>query len=187
MLDAVIAAVASGGYDAITLRSIAAETGMSPARLSYHFGTKKRLFLAALEHVEVRANREADDSMHGARSHWQRVARMVAAVTPDGVGDPEWQIWLAAFYQAPYDPDIAAVLATSTRRYRDRLEAVIRGGADAGEFVVRAPRETATIAAAALDGLAIECVAGVPGATPARVRALVLRLLRRELGLPPAR
>jgi AcrR family transcriptional regulator len=187
MLDAVIAAVASGGYDAITLRSIAVETGMSPARLSYHFGTKKRLFVAALEHVEERANRLADDSMRGTRSHWQRVVRMMAAVTPSGVGDPEWQIWLAAFYQAPYDPDIAAVLATSSLRYRERLEAVIRAGASAGEFTVRSPRETAAIAAAALDGLAIECVAGVPGATPARVRLLVLGLLRRELGLAPGR
>jgi AcrR family transcriptional regulator len=187
MLDAVIAAVASGGYDAITLRSIAAETGMSPARLSYHFGTKKRLFLASLEHVEDRSSRLAEHSMRSARSHWQRVSRMVDAVTPDGVGDPEWQIWLAAFYQAPYDVDIAAVLATSSRRYRERLESVIRAGVDAGEFTVRSPRETASIAAAALDGLAIECVAGVPGATRQRVRQLVLGLLRRELGLAPGR
>jgi AcrR family transcriptional regulator len=187
MLDAVIAAVASGGYDAITLRSVAEQTGMSPARLSYHFGTKKKLFLAALEHVELRANRLADDSMSSARTHWQRVTRMVAAVTPNGVGDPEWQIWLAAFYQAPYDPDVATVLANSSRRYRRRMEDVIRAGVDAGEFTVRSPRETATIAAAALDGLAIECVAGVPGATPARLRQLVLGMLRRDLGMPPGR
>lgn len=187
MLDAVIAAVASAGYDALTLRSVAEQTGMSPARLSYHFGTKKKLFLAALEHVELRANRLADDSMASARTHWQRVTRMVTAVTPNGVGDPEWQIWLAAFYQAPYDPDVAAVLATSSRRYRQRMEELIRAGADDGEFTVRSPRETASIAAAALDGLAIECVAGVPGATPARLRQLVLGMLRRDLGLPPGR
>jgi len=185
MLDAVIAAVANGGYDEITLRSVAVQTGMSPARLSYHFGTKKRLFLAALEHVETRASRLADDSMLTARTHWQRVSRMVAAVTPNGVGDPEWQIWLAAFYQAPYDPEVASVLANSSRRYRERMEEIIRAGAEAGEFTVRSPRETATIAAAALDGLAIECVAGVPGSTPARVRGLVLGMLRRDLGLPP--
>jgi len=187
MLDAVIAAVANGGYDAITLRSVAAETGMSPARLSYHFGTKKRLFLAALEHIELRANTLAQTSMAEARTHWQRVTSMVTSVTPKGVGDAEWQIWLAAFDQAPYDADVAAVLAKSSRLYRDRMEAIIRAGAQAGEFTVRSPRETAAIAAAALDGLAIECVAGVPGATPARLRKLVLGMLRRDLGLPPGR
>jgi AcrR family transcriptional regulator len=183
MLDAVIAAVASRGYDDITLRSIAAQTGMSPARLSYHFGTKKRLFLAALEHVEMRAHAEAEASMGAARTHWQRVSRVMAAVLPKGVGDPEWQIWLAAFYQAPYDADIAKVLATSSKRYQERIERAIQAGVDAGEFTVRSARETAAVAAAAVDGLAIECVAGVNGTTPARVRQLVLGLLRRELGL----
>lgn len=188
MLDAVISAVASRGYDAITLRSIAAETGMSPARLSYHFGTKKRLFLAALEQVEDRAQALSEGQMRAARSHWQRVVRVIEATIPSGVGDPEWQIWLAAFYQAPYDSEVATVLARSAGRYKERLERVIVGGADAGEFTVRSARETAAVAAAALDGLAIECVAGVPGTTPQRVRTLVLGLLRRELGIagPPA-
>ena len=48
---------------------------------------------------------------------------------------------------------------------------------------MRSALETATVASATLDGLAIECVAGVPGMTRTRVRALVLGLLRRELGL----
>jgi AcrR family transcriptional regulator len=187
MLDAVVAAVASRGYESITLRSIATETGMSPARLSYHFGTKKRLFLAALEHVEMRAGDVADASMHGARSHWQRVARVIAGTLPNGLGDPEWQIWLAAFDQAPYDSDIAAVLDGSSRRFQDRLEVAIKAGADVGEFRVQSPHETAAVVAAALDGLAIQSVAGVAGMTPRRVRTLVLGLLRRELGLPPRR
>jgi AcrR family transcriptional regulator len=182
MLDAFVAAVASRGYEAITLRTIALETGMSPARLSYHFGTKKRLFLAALEHIEDRAAENAVRSARGARSQWQRLAKVIGESIPSGVGDPEWQIWLAAFDQAPYDPDVAAVLEQSARRFKATLTAVIQAGADAGEFTVRSAAETATIAAAALDGLAIECVAGVPGTTPARVRALVLGLLRRELG-----
>ncbi len=184
MLDAFVAAVASRGYEAITLRSIAVETGMSPARLSYHFGTKKKLFLAALEHVEDRAAGNVVRSTKGARTHWQRVAKVIGESIPSGVGDPEWQIWLAAFDQAPYDSDVEAVLEWSARRFKATLASVIQAGADAGEFTVRSATETATITAAALDGLAIECVAGVPGTTPSRVRALVLGLLKRELGLP---
>ncbi len=183
MLDAFIAAVASRGYEGLTLRSVAVETGMSPARLSYHFGTKKKLFLAALAHVEDRASAGVEGSMKGARSHWQRVSKVISWSLPVGVGDPEWQIWLAAFDQAPYDPEIAAVLALSSRRYKRQLAGAIQAGADAGEFRVQSALETATVASATLDGLAIECVAGVPGVTRSRVRALVLGLLRRELGL----
>ena len=145
MLDAFVAAVASRGYEAITLRSIAVETGMSPARLSYHFGTKKKLFLAALEHVEDRAAGNVVRSTKGARTHWQRVAKVIGESIPSGVGDPEWQIWLAAFDQAPYDSDVEAVLEWSARRFKATLASVIQAGADAGDSLlgrhaVEAPR-----------------------------------------------
>lgn len=185
MLDAFIAAVSRQGYEGLTLRAIAHETGMSPARLSYHFGTKKRMFLAALEQVETRAADEVDEALRGARTHWSRVTKIIGGSIPNGVGDPEWQVWLAAFGQAPYDSDIAAVLALSSSRYIARLVAAIRAGVDGGEFTVVSADETATVVTAALDGLAIECVAGVAGMTRERVMALVLGLLRRELGLPP--
>lgn len=37
------------GYDAATVRSIAAEAGVDPAMINHHFGTKEQLFMAALE------------------------------------------------------------------------------------------------------------------------------------------
>jgi AcrR family transcriptional regulator len=184
MLDAVIAAVASRGYSSLTLQAIAHETGMSPARLSYHFGTKKRLFLEALAQVEDRAADEVEATLRGARSHWARIAKIIGGSIPHGVGDPEWQIWLAAFNEAPYDVDIAAVLALSSSRFIERLVRAIEDGVAAGEFTVTSAVDTATVVTAALDGLAIECVAGVPGRSRRRVKTLVLGLLRRELGLP---
>ena len=39
------------GYAAVSMRSVAAEAGVDPALISYHFGSKKGLFGAALELV----------------------------------------------------------------------------------------------------------------------------------------
>lgn len=37
------------GYDAATVRAIAAEAGVDPSMINHHFGTKEQLFMAALE------------------------------------------------------------------------------------------------------------------------------------------
>ena len=37
------------GYDAATVRAIAAQAGVDPAMINHHFGTKEQLFMAALE------------------------------------------------------------------------------------------------------------------------------------------
>lgn len=37
------------GFDAATVRAIAAEAGVDPSMINHHFGTKEQLFMAALE------------------------------------------------------------------------------------------------------------------------------------------
>lgn len=37
------------GYDAATVRAIAAEAGVDPSMINHHFGTKEQLFMAALK------------------------------------------------------------------------------------------------------------------------------------------
>ncbi|MEZ2390976.1 TetR family transcriptional regulator [bacterium RCC_150] len=37
------------GYDAATVRAIAADAGVDPSMINHHFGTKEQLFMAALE------------------------------------------------------------------------------------------------------------------------------------------
>ena len=76
------------------------------------------------------------------------------------------------------------MLALSSSRFIERLVRAIEAGVAAGEFTVASAVDTATVVTSALDGLAIECVAGVPARSSDRVKSLVLGLLRRELGLP---
>ncbi|MEG3636890.1 TetR/AcrR family transcriptional regulator [Micromonospora palythoicola] len=48
ILDAARAAFAERGYDASTIRAIAASAGVDPALVHHYFGTKEQLFLAAM-------------------------------------------------------------------------------------------------------------------------------------------
>ncbi|MFI6902292.1 TetR family transcriptional regulator [Nonomuraea sp. NPDC050394] len=49
ILDAARARFISHGYDTVTVRSIAADAGVDPAMIHYFFGSKDKLFAAALE------------------------------------------------------------------------------------------------------------------------------------------
>lgn len=49
ILDAARCAFAENGYDGTTVREIAAMAGVDPAMINHHFGSKEKLFLAALD------------------------------------------------------------------------------------------------------------------------------------------
>lgn len=49
ILDAARAAFAARGYDAVSLRSVARDAGVDPALVHRFFGSKERLFVAAME------------------------------------------------------------------------------------------------------------------------------------------
>jgi AcrR family transcriptional regulator len=49
IVEAARAAFAEHGYDAATVRAIAARAGVDPALVHHYFGTKQRLFMAAMQ------------------------------------------------------------------------------------------------------------------------------------------
>lgn len=49
--DAAVAAFASGGFDGVSMRTIASDAGVSPALIVHHFGDKAALRTACDEHV----------------------------------------------------------------------------------------------------------------------------------------
>lgn len=52
------------GYDAATVRAIAAEAGVDPSMINHHFGTKEQLFMAALE-IPVDPKEHVTAVLHG--------------------------------------------------------------------------------------------------------------------------
>lgn len=59
ILDAVLAVVASRGMQAVSVRTVAASAGVSPAQVQYYFRTKDRLLIAAFEHIHHRMRQRA--------------------------------------------------------------------------------------------------------------------------------
>ena len=95
------------GYDRTTIRSVAAEAGVDPALVIHYFGSKQRLFLAAIElPFEVADLVERLES--GPR---ERVGERVAQFALEVLGDPTARArWTGMIRAAASDPDAAAIL-----------------------------------------------------------------------------
>ncbi|PPK98705.1 AcrR family transcriptional regulator [Kineococcus xinjiangensis] len=96
ILTAAREAFAEGGYDATSMRRIAATAGVDPALLHHHFGSKERLFLAA-----VRAPADPAELMPA-----------VAAGGPDGAGERLVTTFLGV-WDSPAGAGAAALLRTA--------------------------------------------------------------------------
>jgi AcrR family transcriptional regulator len=116
------------GYESVTLRSIAADAGVDVALISYHFGSKRGLFGAALQLVVnpadvLRSLLDGDLTTLGPRA----LRAMITAWDHPEAGQP----LRAAFRGAVADPALGAMLRGALQtEVVDTLAARI-GGIDA--------------------------------------------------------
>lgn len=116
------------GYDRVTLRSLAAEAGVDVALISYHFGSKRGLFGAALQ-LGVNPPQVVADQLPGPLVTLPE--RLVRAVL-DAWDDPERGASLRALATAaPADPDLGRLFREMAEREMITRVAERIGGADA--------------------------------------------------------
>lgn len=107
ILDAARAAFAADGFAASSVRRIAAEAGVDPALVHHYFGTKDRLFLAALEIPVDPRELLAPVVADGPEGAGERVVRTLLSVWDD----PELQPRLLAVARSLGDPSGARLIA----------------------------------------------------------------------------
>lgn len=110
--QAVWALVARGGLEAVSLRSVAAEAGVSMGRLQYYFATKDALLLHGLEHAHRRMEARIEARLAGTGGDDREV---LIAILDELLGEhPETRnaIRVHAFFaaRAAEDERVAAVL-----------------------------------------------------------------------------
>jgi AcrR family transcriptional regulator len=107
------------GYDRATIRSVAAEAGVDPALVVHHFGSKQRLFLAAIE-LPFEVSELVERLESGPREQvGERVARFALGVLENPDARARWTGMIRA---AASDPDAADLLReVLTRRIFEPL------------------------------------------------------------------
>ncbi len=126
------------GYDAVTMRSLAADAGVDAALISYYYGSKAGLFAAVLELTLSPADLLADLLRGELETLPQRlIPALVRTWDQPDTGVP----LLAAMRAAASDPAFAAMLREGIHRQLVERLAERIGGADAhrraGAFVAQ--------------------------------------------------
>ena len=171
LTDALMRVVAGHGLDAVSIRSVAREAGVSIGTVQYHFATKDELLLAAYGRAIDQVSARARDIAAGDPGPGEYIRALLRELLPlDGRRDVELRIAIAFTARS-------VCSAQLTELYTDGYRALTAAVADAFARAVRlgeAPpgldaRRAAVTAVAVADGLAwhLLCAPSALGPTEA--------------------
>jgi AcrR family transcriptional regulator len=182
VMEAALGVIAERGLAATRISDISERAGMSPGHVMYYFGSKDRVLMEALRHVEDRMHEEAETELASIAPGPDRLRRLLELNLPDGLADPTWTLWLEAWSIAPHDDAIRGLVAELEDRWVGLLEEVVRKGIDAEAFACEDVDGAVTDLYAAINGMAVQVVTGVGGLGAADALAACMRLAAAELG-----
>lgn len=184
ILAAAAAEVTKRGFGQTRIADVAAELGVSPALIFYHFGTKERLFAEALSYAVRQDLERLDSTVAAARNPVDAVRRIIAQYSPVGSA-PGWTVWVDAWAESLREPEMRHVMSTLDRRWKQALADQIRAGVAEGTFTCADPTAAATRIAALMDGLGVQVMVHRT-LSRAKLGQWAREAAARELGIPPS-
>jgi AcrR family transcriptional regulator len=161
LLDAAIECLCADGYAAATTAEIARRAGVSRGAQLHHFPTKAELMAAAVEHLLCRRVEEFEQAF--------RVDTLRGDVLPEELVDelidvlwtmfegPAFVAWVELWVAARTDPDLAATMADTDRRFTEQTRLLfveLVGGIEAAD--PRALEMVRDFAFAVMEGVALQ-------------------------------
>lgn len=159
--DALLRVAADRGVEAVSLRHVAAEAGVSTGMVQHYFRTKDEMLLFALEAVSERtqarlAGGEAVLDQPPTPGAFVRTL-LVQQLPFDDTRRIEDRVALAFHAYAARNPSIAGKLREANSRLRAYLADLIRGAQAAHEVPTHLdPHHTATALLALVEGLGVQ-------------------------------
>jgi AcrR family transcriptional regulator len=185
VLEETLTQIRALGMAAVRVADVAEASGVSPALIIYHFGTKENLLSEALAHACTQDLSTLDSILAGPGSPTVRLLAALDWYAPTGPARG-WTIWIDAWSVAIRDSALSKVLTGLQHRWIDAIAAVIDEGVAAGLFPLVDSTAVATRLTSFLDGLAVRSV--VHRARPPRreLRSWLIRQVAWELSVDPA-
>jgi AcrR family transcriptional regulator len=118
LLDAAIECLCADGYAAVTTANIARRAGVSRGAQLHHFSTKAELMAAAVEHVLSRRVQEFREEYEKVAARPDRIDAVVDLLWSRFTG-PAFVAWVELWIAARTDPDLAAIIAETDRRFTE--------------------------------------------------------------------
>lgn len=177
VLDAVVRLVAHAPPEALSIRNVAREAGVSVAQVQYYFRTRDELVLHAFEHVTATLEAELQ-RVDRSGSPLEVLRRMILSWLPlDAARREAVQVWLAFTARAPASERLAAVAAQLDATLRRELAQGLRDAQRAGQVPAELDADRhAMLLLAVIDGLSTQALVGGAAVSAALEAALDAQL-----------
>jgi AcrR family transcriptional regulator len=145
------------GLQAVSLREVAAEAGLSMRLVQYYCKTKHLMLIYALDYLNERTEQRARERLASSSeplTPWSILRGMLIEILPvDAHGRLASSVYLAYYVRALTDPALAALFRTSRPLLEEYVAGQIRQAIEAGEAApgVDARSEAQTLLAVARD------------------------------------
>ena len=156
LIDALLRVVVAKGLDAVSIRTVAREAGVSIGTVQRHFATKDDLLLAAygraIDQVTARARQLPERTSRPA----EYIRALLCELLPlDGRREAELRVALAFTARSVYAPRLAELYTHAYRALVDAIAAALRDAVERGQAPPDLdPQRDAIQAVALADGLA---------------------------------
>jgi AcrR family transcriptional regulator len=172
--DALWRVVSRDGASAVSVRSVAAEAGMSPTNLTHYFSTRAEL-LGAVVRRHVASVRAAAGEIGPEGVTVEQAIRMLMAVIPTTpIRRRQSEIWLLLVHERQSSDVADGLLRSVQRLVQQEVVAGLEGLRRAGFLGAgRRIEDEALLLHALIDGLSVQSLSDPRAMNRARVRRLV--------------
>ncbi len=178
IVEAMWRVVQRDGFKAVSVRSVAAEAGLSKSTIAHYFGSQDQVLALAVQQQIAAANGELNAL--GVDRCTPEVARkaLQIAIPTTAKQRRQSQVWLALLEQHGTSPEVAEALALMNKSVRTSIRSVLGNLAVNGH--VGAGRDLDEEAAklhAVVDGLSLQSLTDPKSAPPALVRQVIAAMV----------
>ncbi len=179
--DAARAIALAGGLTTVTLRSVAASVGVTPALVAHYQPSMEALVASTFTAVVAAELADVATLLAPFPTATERLSQLIDTLQ-DGSRDDLTLVWVDAWSLGRRSEVLAAAVRTQMDAWEALITAVLVAGRDAGEFTTDDPDTVAWQLLGMIDGLNAQSLVHYRDA-PSRGR-LIAHAIEHELGLP---
>jgi AcrR family transcriptional regulator len=178
LIRAVRRCIAQVGLDKTTVRMIAAEAGVSPGTVTYHFTSKEELLAHALLSVADLFDSLMAETYIKETDPYRQLLAFIASSVPDTEPKRDlWLVWLEFWNQASRNLNLSPLHNNLYSRWRSQVQNILEAGIQEKRFRTHDTELYAKILIALLDGLAVNCIVGDPEVSQSEMYSVAKSLI----------
>lgn len=125
---------AQQGYEAVSIRQLAAEADVNIAMVSYYFGSKEKLFEALLESKMPQTRQALEQLLASETSSWEKLSKIIDMYIDKFFSGKAFHRIIMRELSLQQRPDHVKIIAENMGRNMQIIRSIIEEGQEKGQF-----------------------------------------------------